>query len=123
MFDPFLLPPCLYIDISGNADYNVLMNIFNVLKALANEKRFNIVKWLHAPEKHFTSSHCDVSKDGVCVGLIEKKTGLSQSTASQYLLQLQQVGLITMERRGQWTYCKLNKKFVSRFLTELKKSF
>lgn len=48
------------------------MNVINILKALSNEKRLQIVRWLKEPDKHFSSSHCDVSKDGVCVGLIEK---------------------------------------------------
>lgn len=81
-----------------------------VFKALANENRLNILKWLRHPKKHFTSQHCDVEKDGVCVGLIEQKTGLSQSTVSQYLMVLQQAGLVSMERRGQWTFCKRNPK-------------
>lgn len=94
-----------------------------VFKALANEKRFKILEWLKEPHRHFSSSQCDVSKDGVCVGLIESKIGLSQSTVSQYLLQLQQAGLITMERRGQWTYCKLNKETIKEFLLEFNKTF
>lgn len=48
------------------------MNVINILKALSNEKRLQIIRWLKEPDKHFSSSHCDVSKDGVCVGLIEK---------------------------------------------------
>lgn len=96
------------------------MNILIILKALSNEKRLQIVRWLKEPDKHFSSSHCDVSKDGVCVGLIEKKSGLSQSTASQYLSQLQQAGLISTERRGQWTYCKLNTSLINEFIKELK---
>ena len=98
------------------------MNTINILKALANEKRFQILGWLKEPSKHFTSTHCDVSKDGVCVGLIEQKIGLSQSTVSQYLLQLQQVGLVTTERRGQWTYCKLNEKAWKDFVAALSKA-
>lgn len=98
------------------------MNIILILKALSNEKRLKIIQWLKEPSKHFTSSHCDVSKDGVCVGLIEEKIGLSQSTVSQYLLQLQQAGIIIMERRGQWTYCKLNKQFSKEFIAILKES-
>ncbi|HLB57049.1 MAG TPA: metalloregulator ArsR/SmtB family transcription factor [Coxiellaceae bacterium] len=97
------------------------MNILNVLKALSNDKRLKILEWLKDPKKHFTSSACDVHKEGVCVGLIEKKVGLSQSTVSQYLLQLQQAELITMERRGQWTFCKLNKKFIKEFIVQLNK--
>lgn len=96
------------------------MDTLNVLKALANPKRLKILECLKEPKAHFHSSHCDVSKDGVCVGLIEQKIGLSQSTVSQYLLQLQQAGLIIMERRGQWTYCRLNKPFIKEFMTQLK---
>lgn len=90
----------------------VCMNMTIVFKALANENRLKILKWLKQPKKHFTSQHCDVEKDGVCVGLIEQKAGLSQSTVSQYLMVLQQAGLVTMERRGQWTYCKRNEKAI-----------
>ncbi len=96
------------------------MNKIDVLKALANENRLMILKWLKEPEKHFTSSHCDIKKDGVCVGLIEKKIGLSQSTVSQYLMQLKQAHLITVTRQGQWSFCKLNKEFIKSFLTEMK---
>jgi ArsR family transcriptional regulator len=55
------------------------------------------------------------------VGLIEKKVGLSQSTVSQYLMQLQQAGLITMHRKGQWTYCKLNEDVIQAFISQLGK--
>lgn len=98
------------------------MNVLLVLKALANDKRLKILEWLKVPEQHFSSTTCDIGKEGVCVGLIEKKACLSQSTISQYLLQLQQAGLITMERKGQWTYCKLNKKFIKEFVTSLNKT-
>jgi ArsR family transcriptional regulator len=97
------------------------MNLQKVLKVIANDKRFKILQWLQEPRKHFTSAICDVEKEGVCVGLIEHKSGLSQSTVSQYLLQLQQAGLITMERKGQWTYCKRNNETIEQFIAELSK--
>lgn len=97
------------------------MNTLLILKALSNDRRLQILEWLKEPARHFTSPKCDVSKDGVCVGLIESKTNLSQSTVSQYLLQLNQAGLIIMERRGQWTYCKLNHKTIKEFMQELRK--
>lgn len=87
-----------------------MMNMILVLKALSNEKRLKILQWLKEPKKHFKSSHCDLEEDGVCVGLIEEKIGLSQSTVSQYLMLLQQAGLITSKRRGQWTFYKRNEK-------------
>ncbi len=92
------------------------MNIIAVLKALSNEKRLKILQWLKEPKRNFKSSHCDVEKDGVCVGLIEEKIGLSQSTVSQYLMLLQQAGLITTERRGQWTFCKRNEKTIKELM-------
>lgn len=95
------------------------MNLQLVLKALSNEKRLKILHWLKEPKKHFTSHHCDVESDGVCVGLIEEKIGLSQSTVSQYLMLLQQAGLITTERRGQWTYCKRNEKNLKAAIRQL----
>lgn len=95
------------------------MNTVQALKALANERRLNIVEWLKSPTEHFHSEHCDIATMGVCVGLIEQKSGLSQSTVSQYLVQLRQAGIITMERQGQWTYCKLSRDFCDQFITEL----
>lgn len=92
------------------------MKIITVLKALSNEKRLNILQWLKEPKKNFKSLHCDIEKDGVCVGLIEEKIGLSQSTVSQYLMLLQQAGLIITERRGQWTYCKRNEKQIKELI-------
>ncbi len=99
------------------------MNLINILKALSNEKRFQILEILKEPEKHFSADaqKCDMRSEGVCVGLIEKKVGLSQSTVSQYLAQLQQADLIRMERRGQWTYCQLNRELVKKFIDELNK--
>lgn len=96
------------------------MNIINVLKALANERRFQILEYLKEPEKHFPpdAQRCDM-QEGICVGLIEKKIGLSQSTVSQYLAQLQQAGLIHMERRGRWTFCQLNRLFLEQFIETL----
>ena len=96
------------------------MTLLTALKVLSNDKRLQILQWLKEPKKNFTSRICDIEKDGVCVGLIEEKSGLSQSTVSQYLMLLQQAGLITMERRGQWTYCKRNEKAIKELINKLK---
>ena len=94
------------------------MKLLTIFKALSNEKRLKILEWLKEPGKHFSTQVCNVEKDGVCVGLIEKKAKLSQSTVSQYLMLLQQAGLITMERRGQWTFCKRNEKSIREIITQ-----
>lgn len=97
-----------------------MVDINNILRALANENRLKILGWLKHPKEHFVSAKCDVQSQGVCVGLIEQKIDLSQSTVSQYLMQLHQADLITMERDGKWTYCKLNHKTIDGFIKELK---
>lgn len=91
------------------------MNHVKLFKALANDTRLQILEWLKKPSEHFSSlasdKNCpDLNKTGVCVGLIQKKTGLSQSTISEYLAILQDAGLVTSIRIGQWTYYKRNKK-------------
>ena len=95
------------------------MDIIFILKALSNEKRFKILQWLKEPKKNFKSSNCNVETDGVCVGLIEGKIGLSQSTVSQYLMLLQRAELIIMERKGQWTFCKRNEKTIKALTKKL----
>lgn len=97
------------------------MNITQILKILANDKRLQIIEWLKDPEKHFPSIAGNVCEKGVCVGLIEKKIDLSQSTVSHYLSQLEQIGIVIMQREGQWTFYKYNKKFTKRFTQELTK--
>lgn len=95
------------------------MDLIPTLKVLANDKRFKILQWLKEPKRYFNSTEFNVEEDGVCVGLIEQKIRLSQSTVSQYLMQLQNAGLISMERRGQWTFCKYNHTFVDGFIRAL----
>jgi len=78
------------------------MEMIRVYKALSNPTRLQILEWLKEPTKYFT----EVYEDGVCVSDIQKKVQLSQSTVSQYLSLLQDVGLIQATRKGQWTFYK-----------------
>ncbi|AWB44200.1 transcriptional regulator [Paenibacillus sp. CAA11] len=85
-----------------------------IFKALSNETRLQLLKWLKEPNKHFTTNaqHCDTGdfNGGVCVGSIQEKAGLSQSTTSQYLAMLQRAGLLEAKRIGQWTYYRRNEE-------------
>lgn len=76
-----------------------------------------ILQWLKAPEENFPSQESGF-EDGVCVGQIQKKAGLTQSTVSEYLSLLQRAGLIVSTRVGQWTYYKRNEEAFKK-LTEL----
>jgi DNA-binding transcriptional ArsR family regulator len=92
------------------------MDQVKIFKALANETRLNILRWLKEPEVHFPPQlHCLVTKDfpgGVCVGSIREKVGLCQSTTSEFLSMLQQSGLLEARRIGQWTYFRRNEEVI-----------
>ena len=75
------------------------------LKALASERRLQILEWLKDPEAHFRRQvDGDLVKDGVCGILIAEKLGVSQATASQHLKLLLHAGLLRSKRIKQWTF-------------------
>lgn len=83
------------------------MNQLDIFKALSNKSRLQILQWLKEPEKNFPAQESGFEV-GVCVGQIQQKAGLTQSTISEYLSILQRAGLIESTRIGQWTYYKRN---------------
>lgn len=90
-----------------------------ILKALANDTRWQIMTWLQDPKQHFPQAQCDVEAEGVCCGLIQQKAGLSQSTISHYLAILERAGLLTSKRSGQWTFYKRNEAVIQQFIAKL----
>jgi ArsR family transcriptional regulator len=96
-------------------------NQLDVLKALANEKRLQILYWLKTPEQHFPP-HKEVEgfEQGVCVAFIQAKLGLSQAATSQYLGILQKAGLLIATRIGKWTYYRRDEQALARFVDGLK---
>ncbi|PYU55433.1 MAG: transcriptional regulator [Acidobacteria bacterium] len=78
-----------------------------VLRALANERRLQILDWLKHPRKHFRPQvDGDLVEDGVCGVLIAEKLGVSQPTASEHLKILREAGLLKAKRIKQWTFYK-----------------
>jgi DNA-binding transcriptional ArsR family regulator len=76
-----------------------------MLRAIANERRLQILDWLRCPTKHFpTQVDGDLVKDGVCGILIAQKLGVSQPTVSEHLKILAQAGLVRGKRIKQWTF-------------------
>jgi DNA-binding transcriptional ArsR family regulator len=96
------------------------MQLVELHKALANDTRMDIMRWMSDPEKNFRP-HKDGKdfSDGVCVQVIQEKTGMSQSTVSHYLSILQRANLVIAERVGKWTYYKRNDETIRAFLSEL----
>ena len=86
----------------------------HVLKALANERRLQILGWLKDPRANFRPQvDGDLVKDGVCGLFIAQKLGISQPTASEHLRVLTQAGLIRGKRIKQWTFYKRDEKRIS----------
>jgi len=78
-------------------------------RALANEKRLQILQWLKDPRAHFPAQvDGDLVKDGVCGLFIAQKLGVSQPTASVHLKVMTDAGLLTATRIRQWTFYKRN---------------
>jgi DNA-binding transcriptional ArsR family regulator len=83
------------------------MPISLAFKALANDRRLQILEWLKDPESHFRPQvDGDLVKDGVCGVLIAEKLGVSQPTVSEHLKVLTQAGLLRSKRIRQWTFYK-----------------
>ncbi len=76
-----------------------------VMRALANERRLQILDWLKDPRANFPPQvDGDLVKDGVCGVLIARKLGVSQPTASDHLTILARAGLLRSKRVKQWTF-------------------
>jgi ArsR family transcriptional regulator len=86
----------------------------DVTKALANQKRLQILGWLKAPRAHFRPQvDGDLVRDGVCGVFIAEKLGVSQPTASEHLKILTQAGLVRATRIKQWTFYKRDEKRIA----------
>ncbi len=86
------------------------------LRALASERRRQILEWLKQPRKHFPPQvYGDLVKDGVCGVLIAEKLSVSQPTASEHLKILSQAGLIRGKRIKQWTFYKRDEGGIRQF--------
>ena len=92
----------------------------DVAKALASERRLQILEWLKAPRSHFPPQvDGDLVRDGVCSLFIAQKLGVSAPTASEHLRVLTQAGLVRAKRIKQWTFYKRDEKRIA----EVKRAF
>jgi ArsR family transcriptional regulator len=80
------------------------MKIAVALRALANERRLQILEWLREPRKHFRDQvDGDLVDDGVCGLLIAEKLGVSAPTVSEHMRVLTAAKLVRAKRIKQWT--------------------
>jgi len=93
------------------------MDLNPVLVALANPKRQHILESLKEPTRHYEPNgfgpegvDVDMVTTGVCVAQVADHLNVSAATASQFLAQLRDSGLLTSERIGKYTYYRRNEK-------------
>jgi DNA-binding transcriptional ArsR family regulator len=91
------------------------MKMDDVLRAIANERRLQVLEWLKAPREHFPPQVSgDLLKDGVCGLFIARKLKITQPSASEHLNVLADAGLIRGKRIKQWTFYKRDEKAIRR---------
>src|SRR3954464_14361521 len=87
------------------------MTVAIALRALANERRLQILEWLKDPTAHFRPQvDGDLVKDGVCGLLLARKLRVSQPTLSEHMRVLSQAGLVQGKRIKQWTFYRRDEK-------------
>ena len=78
-----------------------------IFASLANPARLQILLWLLDPRTNFPKQRDgDLVDDGVCVGFITEKVGLSQPTVSSHMKKLADAGLVKGKRIGNWMFYK-----------------
>ncbi len=92
----------------------------DAIRALANDRRLQILEWLKDPVAHFRpQTDGDLIADGVCGALIAEKLGVSQPTASEHLKLLTQAGFLRSRRIRQWTFYQRDEVRIAAFTRSL----
>ncbi len=82
------------------------MEMIKVLKAMADESRFKIIRLLL--EKNY------------CVRALSKKLHLSESAISQHLKVLREAGLIVGEKRGYFMHYDVDRDMLHQLSSQIK---
>ena len=83
------------------------MDLPAALRALASERRLQVLEWLKDPRAHFREQvDGDLVEDGVCGLLIAEKLGVSQPTVTEHMKLLTEIGAVRATRIKQWTFYK-----------------
>lgn len=101
-------------DASDTVSLTSLSDIEPVLKALASERRLQILDWLKDPSANFPAQeHGDPSVHGACNQFIVDKLGVSQPAGSRHLKVLADADLVIPTRRKGWTYYRRNERTIA----------
>jgi len=92
------------------------MKYTTAMRALANQRRLQILEWLRDPRKHFRAQvDGDLVEDGVCGLLIAEKLGVSAPTVSEHMRVLTSARLVRAKRIKQWTMYKRDETAIAAF--------
>ena len=96
------------------------MTKLDLFRALANDRRLQILAWLKEPRAHFREQvDGDLVEDGVCGLLIAEKLGVSQPTLSEHMKLLVQAGLVRPKRIKQWIFYRRDEERIAAIKNEL----
>jgi ArsR family transcriptional regulator len=99
------------------------MDIADLLRALANERRLQILNWLKDPTANFPPQvHGDLVRDGVCGLYIADKLGVTQPTLSEHMRILVQARLVIPTRIKQWTFYRRDDARIADALSQISAS-
>jgi ArsR family transcriptional regulator len=84
------------------------------IKALAHPFRRKVLEWLADPDKYFIEPEYSALR-AVSAGMLHTRSGLSQSTVSCHLAQLEKAGLVNARKVGQWTFFTRNESAIREF--------
>jgi ArsR family transcriptional regulator len=92
----------------------------SVLRAIASDRRLQVLEWLKRPRAHFPPQvDGDLVRDGVCSVNIARKLRVSQPTASEHLNVLARAGLIRGKRIKQWIFYRRDESRIREVLRAL----
>jgi ArsR family transcriptional regulator len=92
------------LDIISSIGKVAKMSVVHILRALANERRLQILEWLRDPRAHFPPQvDGDLVEDGVCGVLIAEKLRVSAPTLSEHMRILVAARLVQAKRIKGWT--------------------
>jgi DNA-binding transcriptional ArsR family regulator len=85
-----------------------------LFKALASDKRLQILHWLRDPRAHFPPQQDgDLVDDGVCSCFIADKLGVSQPTCGEHLKVLSRAGLLRSKKIKQWVFYRRDEERIA----------
>lgn len=96
------------------------MDIADLLRALANERRLQILDWLKDPTAHFPPQvDGDLVGDGVCAVFLADKLQVTQPTLSEHMRILVQAGLVVPKKIKQWTFYRRDETAIAQAMARI----